>query len=580
MALLGAPRGGARRPGRQRGRRGGVRARRPALLHALRRREGRLPLPPARSRHGGTRARCPALGDNALLKLAPVLARCPSSRRSSRRRRGSGSSRWCSTATCPAPTLEAAVAELRALSPTLVAYLAEPMLRVTMAPTTARASEKDNVIPSHAEALVDCRVPPGIGPDEVRARVVELLGPLEGDGRGRVRRRSSATARRRRRRCWRGDRGPGSRSSTPSATLVPIVMPGFSDSHWFRQAFGSATVYGFFPQREMALLEAAPLIHSADERAAVADIELAARLLRRHLPAGARVSGPDSRLERRRLQRRRSGRGPQMLRLGGMALRNGLLIHGPTSWAVAARAADGSIEVASGPKPSARTGRLRIGAAAARPAAARRGARGRPAGAAAARVRSAAVRGPARCSARSVVATGATGALRRTEPAERRPRDARSRLLGALPALAALRDRRPRRLSRGRAQGDRRLRAGQRPGEVPKEHERCGSNLIAPMLALSIAGQVLVERLVDEPGPAAARPPRPLAAGRRRSRCSPIAERHPESAVGGRSTAPGYEIQRRFSTREPSPEQLEVGVGGAGRGPARSARRRAPADTV
>ena len=38
---------------------------------------------------------------------------------------------------------------------------------------------------------------------------------------------------------------------------------------------------------------------------------------------------------------------PAPLRLGGMALRNGLLIHGPTSWAAAVRAADGRIEVAS-----------------------------------------------------------------------------------------------------------------------------------------------------------------------------------------------------------------------------------------
>ncbi len=35
-----------------------------------------------------------------------------------------------------------------------------------------------------------------------------------------------------------------------------------------------------------------------------------------------------------------------------MALRNGLLIHGPTSWGAAARAKDGSIDVASGPKPN------------------------------------------------------------------------------------------------------------------------------------------------------------------------------------------------------------------------------------
>src|SRR3954464_596594 len=39
------------------------------------------------------------------------------------------------------------------------------------------------------------------------------------------------------------------------------------------------------------------------------------------------------------------------LRLGGMALRNGLLVHGPTHWAAAVRAADGSVKVASGAKP-------------------------------------------------------------------------------------------------------------------------------------------------------------------------------------------------------------------------------------
>jgi acetylornithine deacetylase/succinyl-diaminopimelate desuccinylase-like protein len=63
----------------------------------------------------------------------------------------------------------------------------------------------------------------------------------------------------------------------PAATLIPIVMAGFSDSHWFRQAFDSAVVYGFCPQREIALPEAMPLVHGADERAAVADIDLAAR---------------------------------------------------------------------------------------------------------------------------------------------------------------------------------------------------------------------------------------------------------------------------------------------------------------
>ena len=44
----------------------------------------------------------------------------------------------------------------------------------------------------------------------------------------------------------------------------------------------------------------------------------------------------------------------EKLRLGGMALRNGLLVHGPTHWAAAVRAPDGAIRVASGPKPRTR----------------------------------------------------------------------------------------------------------------------------------------------------------------------------------------------------------------------------------
>ena len=61
----------------------------------------------------------------------------------------------------------------------------------------------------------------------------------------------------------------------PEATLVPIVMSGFSDSHWFRKAFGTATVYGFCPQRRLGLFDAAPLMHGADERAAVEDVTMA-----------------------------------------------------------------------------------------------------------------------------------------------------------------------------------------------------------------------------------------------------------------------------------------------------------------
>ena len=45
---------------------------------------------------------------------------------------------------------------------------------------------------------------------------------------------------------------------------------------------------------------------------------------------------------------------PKKLRLGGMALRNGLLVHGPTHWAAAVRREDGTIGVGSGGKPRVR----------------------------------------------------------------------------------------------------------------------------------------------------------------------------------------------------------------------------------
>jgi acetylornithine deacetylase/succinyl-diaminopimelate desuccinylase-like protein len=226
-------------------------------------------------------ASLPGVGENALLKLAPALARFTEQPPL----RASDEGIVFLEAVLGHPvdsgpeTLETAVEELRSLAPEIAAYVAEPMLRATMVPTRASASDKDNVIPSHAAALVDCRTPPGLGQDEVRALATEVLGPLadrveidftEEAGDALI-----------------GNSSPGGTKlagfvadwlarAHPGATLVPIVMSGFSDSHWFRKAFGSAIVYGFCPQREIGELEATPLVHGADERAAISDIELAA----------------------------------------------------------------------------------------------------------------------------------------------------------------------------------------------------------------------------------------------------------------------------------------------------------------
>jgi acetylornithine deacetylase/succinyl-diaminopimelate desuccinylase-like protein len=219
-------------------------------------------------------ASLPKIGDNALLKLARQIAAL-------------------SEQPSPEPTpegealLEALLGEphrgeegmraglerVRAQQPLISDFLVEPMLSVTLTPTRMQAGKKANVIPSEAEALIDCRVPPGKDQEEAVRQLEGLLGsdgytvefteavvgnsspidsPLSDAIRG-----------------WLGD-------VDPEAGLAPIVMPGFSDSNPFRAAFPNAVVYGFCPHREIGLIEAAPLIHGADERVPVSDIELAA----------------------------------------------------------------------------------------------------------------------------------------------------------------------------------------------------------------------------------------------------------------------------------------------------------------
>jgi acetylornithine deacetylase/succinyl-diaminopimelate desuccinylase-like protein len=226
-----------------------------------------------RAGHGSV----PSLGDNALLRLAPVLTRL--NEQPELEPTPAGLAFLSGVLGRPvgenADELAAALDELRTHSPLLAAYLAEPLLRVTLVPTKASASTRDNVIPSVAEALIDTRVPPGLDEGDVRERIGPVLGDLPehveidfdsmtiGNESPLETELTSAIQE------WLAEVDPG-------ATLVPMVMPGFSDSHWFRKAFDSVVVYGFHPQRELDLFTAAPLVHGPDERAAVHDIGLAA----------------------------------------------------------------------------------------------------------------------------------------------------------------------------------------------------------------------------------------------------------------------------------------------------------------
>ncbi|HEX3609275.1 MAG TPA: DUF1385 domain-containing protein [Solirubrobacterales bacterium] len=97
------------------------------------------------------------------------------------------------------------------------------------------------------------------------------------------------------------------------------------------------------------------------------------------------------------------------------------------------------------------------------------------------------------------------------------------------------------------------------PAGVPKEHDRCGSNLLAPMMLLSAGGTVALERLVDRPSPAA-RAVVGLAGASIAVEMFAWSDRHHGDPLAEAFHTPGREIQRLIATKEPTPQQLEVGV--------------------
>ena len=131
-------------------------------------------------------------------------------------------------------------------------------------------------------------------------------------------------------------------------------------------------------------------------------------------------------------------------------------------------------------------------------------------------------------------------------------------MIGLLPALAALRDRDLAAYHGAEHKAIGAYESGGPAADEPKEHERCGSNLIGPLLAFSVAGQVIVEGVLERPN-SVARGAASLAATGAAVEVFAFAERKPDAALSRAVHGTGHEIQRLISTREPTPEQLEVG---------------------
>jgi acetylornithine deacetylase/succinyl-diaminopimelate desuccinylase-like protein len=220
-------------------------------------------------------ASLPKAGDNALLKMAPLLAamreRQPAFDVTDPARALLGEL-GVPVDGDPAGALDA----LRGRDPVL-AGLVETMLGVTLAPTIISASEKINVIPARAQLQVDCRTPPGMGEEQVLRRVHEILG---GDGyRIEFTEKVIGNASPAESPLMDALRGWIARED-PGARVVPTMLPAFTDSRTFRDAFPECVAYGFFPQREMNLFEMWQLVHANDERIAIADLGFAARCYR------------------------------------------------------------------------------------------------------------------------------------------------------------------------------------------------------------------------------------------------------------------------------------------------------------
>ena len=217
-----------------------------------------------RSGHGSM----PSIADNALLKATGLIDRIGAYKHPPQHTPETEA--FFRAVTGEVPPIEEALTRAAELHPMFGLFL-EALVAPTYAPTMIEASKKRNVIPNVCEVTVDSRLLPGQTPAESEAIVRAVLGDgdyeldwIEASGGTRSPIESplwdavDAWVRRR----------------DPDAGLAPFCLSGFTDSHWMREAFGTVA-YGFFPMRAMSAEVSALLVHSANERIPVDDLELA-----------------------------------------------------------------------------------------------------------------------------------------------------------------------------------------------------------------------------------------------------------------------------------------------------------------
>jgi len=242
----------------------------------------------------------------------------------------------------------------------------------------------------------------------------------------------------------------------------------------------------------------------------------------------------------------------EKVRLGGMALPNGVLVHGPRYWACAARTPDGLLHVASGEKPVRSVD-----------------------------VESPLLRAPSRIAevlalfpvihrelpearlpfqqARVLAAMGGAvvaGRLLRLSRMSALTQETLAAALALVPASLALRG-----TELAAYHGAEHITIGTYEHDVPRprQHERCGSHLVGPLLAATVVGNALASSVAEtERGRAAARAIAGVGALAVAGETLNWMLRNPDNPFSRMLAWPGNALQREFLTKEPTPKQLEV----------------------